>query len=227
MCGVFGFVGYDGVGPNLKRLKAVATDTMARGPHAFGFSWVDSRGRLKMFKRTGRIVDHLDTLDLAADAKFFIGHCRYATHGTPAANINNHPHPSDGGWFVHNGVIGRHDTINARNGFEPVTNCDSETLGLLIENGDGPLIDRCAAAVAEAHDSPLVMMGLWTRPVRLVLARAGNPLSIGSCQGGRYYFASRPNKLPGTVTEVEDGTIMEFTATKLKQAVPIFEVSNV
>lgn len=217
MCGVFGFVGYDGMGPNLSRLQAIAKNTMTRGPHAFGFAWIDSRNRLKMYKRAGRITDHLDLLALAADAKMFIGHCRYATHGDPADLINNHPHPADGGWVVHNGVIGHHGAINARNGFVPVSECDSESLAMLIENGAGSLADRCRDAVVEAHRSPLVMLGLWNRPARLVLARAGNPLSIGKCKNGRFYFASLPDKLPGEVSAVEDGSVWEFSATKLRR----------
>lgn len=227
MCGVFGFASYNGVGPNMKRLKDIARNTMSRGPHAFGFAWIDSRNRLRMYKREGRIVDHLGLLDLAADAKLLIGHCRYATHGNPNANINNHPHPADGGWIVHNGVIGHHETINERNGLVPVSSCDSEVLGQLIEDGAGSMIDRCSNAVAEAYRSPLVMMGLWNRPARMIVARMGNPLSIGRCKHNRFYFASLPDALPGEVTEVENGTLMEFTANRLGRTAEIAEVANV
>ena len=67
MCGVFGFVGFDGKGPNLKRLAAIARVTMRRGQHAFGFAWLDGAGRLKMFKQTGKIVDYLGLLMMARD----------------------------------------------------------------------------------------------------------------------------------------------------------------
>lgn len=214
MCGVFGFISRDGNGPNLKRLASIAVNTMQRGPHAFGFAWIDSQGRLKMYKRSGRIADHLGLLALAADATMLIGHCRYATHGNPSNNINNHPHPCDGGWIVHNGVIGHHETINQRNDFVPVTDCDSETLALLIENGDGTIRERCRDAVLESARSPFAMLGLWSRPGRLVLARSGNPLSTGVCKNGRTYFASLPDKLPGDVNEVPDGTLVEFTAKR-------------
>lgn len=221
MCGVFGFAAYNGVGPNMKRLRSIAVNTMSRGPHAFGFSWIDGNGRLRMYKRVGRIVDHLDTLELAADAKFLIGHCRYATHGNPSSNINNHPHPADGGWIVHNGQIGHYRTIAERNGFEPVTDCDSEVLGMLIEGGQGGLLERCTAAVLESHRTPLVMMGLWSRPARMIVARLGNPLAIGRCKHDRFYFASYADKLPGAVSEIEDGTIMEFTASRLKRSLQL------
>ena len=73
MCGVFGFVSFDGKGPNLKRLVKIARVTMRRGQHAFGFAWLDGAGRLKMFKQTGRIVDYLGLLAMARDARLLVG----------------------------------------------------------------------------------------------------------------------------------------------------------
>jgi hypothetical protein len=93
-----------------------------------------------------------------------------------------------------------------------VTDCDSEVLCQLVEAGGGNLLARCATAARASGGSPLVMLGLWSRPSRLVAVRSGNPLSIGQCKGGRYYLASMPDALPGAVSEVEDGTAFEFTA---------------
>jgi glucosamine--fructose-6-phosphate aminotransferase (isomerizing) len=211
MCGVFGFVSLDGEGPNIKRLKMIARVTMRRGPHAFGFAWVDGKGRLRMFKKTGRIVDHLALLAMAHDARFLIGHCRYATHGSPENNLNNHPHPADGGWIVHNGVVRNYESILADRDMAPVTDCDSEVLGLLIEQETGTFRNRCAAA-AQLADGPLALMGLWSRPGRLVAIRSGNPLSIGIANGGtRAYLASLPDDLPGKVLSVKDKSGVEFT----------------
>lgn len=216
MCGVFGFVGT--TRPNLARLRDIAINTMTRGDHAFGFAWIDGRGRLKMYKQHGRIADHLDTLELVADARMIIGHCRWATHGKPANNINNHPHPSDGGWIVHNGMIPGHARIGARNGFFPVSECDTEVLAQLVEDGEGTLSERCRNAVEEVSGTPLVMMGLWARPGRLVIARAGNPLSMGTCVKGNRYFASYAEELPGRVEEVTNGSLIEFGAAKVKRS---------
>jgi glutamine---fructose-6-phosphate transaminase (isomerizing) len=216
MCGVFGFVSYDGTGPDLRRLARVARATMARGPHAFGFAWLDWSGRLKMFKRTGRIADHLGLLAMAAGARALVGHCRWATHGDPANNLNNHPHPADGGWIVHNGVVANHEELAAEYGLHPVTDCDSEVLGLLVGLGRGPLRERCAAAAAVARGR-LVTLGVWGRPARLVAVRAGNPLSVGMVRGGeRYYLGSLPDELPGVVSEIPDGTGVEFGASRLR-----------
>lgn len=58
MCGVFGFVSNGGK-INMERLQTIARATERRGPHSFGFAWIDARGRLRCFKQTGRISDHL------------------------------------------------------------------------------------------------------------------------------------------------------------------------
>jgi glucosamine 6-phosphate synthetase-like amidotransferase/phosphosugar isomerase protein len=228
MCGVFGFVSYNGDGPSIARLKIMAKNTERRGPHAFGFAWIDSNDRLRMFKATGRISERLDVLHLLADAKMVIGHCRYATHGKPENNINNHPHPVDGGWLVHNGVISSHAEIAESENFEPVTECDTEILGQLIETGEGTMVERCKQAVAVAQTGPefmgasvagggLVMLGLWNRPNRLIAIRSGNPLGMVKCKENRFYFASNPDCLPEGGTWIDDESVIEFGAKRVKE----------
>src|SRR6185369_7923430 len=123
---------------------------------AFGFAWIDSQGRLKSFRQTGRISESLGLLAMARDARMLIGHCRFATQGLPANAINNHPHPVDGGWLVHNGTIQGYDDLVERHDLYPVSRCDSEVLGLLIERSKGTLIERCRIAVQEVASQPLV-----------------------------------------------------------------------
>jgi len=212
MCGVFGFVARDGKGPELGRLKRIAAATMARGPHAWGMAWIDSRGRLKCFKQTGRIVDALGLLAMAADARMLIGHCRYATQGAPENNLNNHPHPADGGWIVHNGTIPDYRGIIEAEELFPVSDCDSEVLGLLIEKGSGSLLGRSIWAARHVR-GPLALLGLWSRPARLVALKAGNPLCLG-VEAKRYYLGSLPDGLPGEVRAFKDGQALEFTASK-------------
>jgi glucosamine--fructose-6-phosphate aminotransferase (isomerizing) len=212
MCGVFGYVrrGTASGGPNLDALRAVARTTMTRGPHAWGMAWIGRDNRLRMFKRTGKIADALGlVVRLAGDAKFLIGHCRFATHGSPEHAANNHPHPADGGWIVHNGVLRQHDAIAASIGRPAVTDCDSEVLGMLIEEGTGGLMERCADAADAAGPAPFALLGLW-KPGKLVAVRKGNPLAMGTTDHG-YYLASLPDGLPGKVRELADNTVTEFT----------------
>src|SRR5438270_12970439 len=146
MCGVFGFVSRDNGKVNLEVLGQIAEVTERRGPHAFGFAWIDRRGRLKCYKQTGRITDHLGLLLMAADARMLVGHCRFATQGSPDDNINNHPHPADGGWLVHNGQVRNYRELVDLFDLYPVSACDSEVLGLLIEQAKGGTLERCRSA---------------------------------------------------------------------------------
>jgi hypothetical protein len=77
LCGGFGFVSRDGGTLNVELLVQIPEVTERR------------------------VSDHLGLLQMAADARMLIGHCRWATQGDPADNINNHPHAADGGWIVH------------------------------------------------------------------------------------------------------------------------------
>ena len=146
---------------------------------------------------------------MAADAKMLIGHCRFATQGDPANNLNNHPHPVDGGWLVHNGVIHNYQSLLDWHNLYPNTQCDSEVLGLLIERAEGTLLERCLEAVNEVGRGDLVMLGLWARPHRMIVARRNNPLSVGKTTVGRYY-ASLPDKLPGKVSTVKNFSVVEI-----------------
>lgn len=214
MCGVFGFASL-GERMNLETLRRIAHVTMSRGADAWGMAWIDRHGRLKMFKKTGRIVDSLALLAMAADAEFLIGHCRFATNGTPNQNVNNHPHPSDGGWIVHNGVIRNYQSVISRFDLHPTSDCDSEVLGLLIEQTAGDLAARCRDAVLSVERSPLVMLGLWKNPGRIVAVRQGNPLHLGRVKGAAY-LGSLAAELPGKMHLVRDGSVVRISAKGLK-----------
>lgn len=211
MCGVFGFISKANKGPDLQVLRVLAKATESRGPHAFGFAWIDDRGRLRSFKQEGRITEYLPILDMLKNARAVIGHCRYATHGKPAENINNHPHPCDGGWLVHNGVIRNYLDLLAEREYWPTSECDSEVLGLLVEDSErDQLLLRCVDAVDQTTGS-VVMLGLWPgkHGSRLVTVRRDNPLHTGTT-GKSVYFASLRTGLPGKVEAVEEGRAIEY-----------------
>lgn len=219
MCGLFGFVANNNQRLDMKRLQRIAQVTESRGPHAFGFAWIDAVGRLKMFKQSGRISDHLAVLAMARDARMLVGHCRFATHGDPRNNLNNHPHPCDGGWLVHNGVIGDYRELIDEYDLAPVTQCDSEVLAQLIERLDGSLVDRAIGAVQIAGGSPLAMLALWRNPQRLIAVRSGSqPLHVGESREGSY-LASLSDGLPGKPWMIHNHRALAFSfrggATKM------------
>jgi glucosamine--fructose-6-phosphate aminotransferase (isomerizing) len=194
---------------DLDILAEVAEVTMSRGPHAWGMAWVTREGRLRMFKQEGRIVDSLGLLAMAKDAVMLIGHCRWATHGTPENNLNNHPHPSDGGWIVHNGMIRDYQDIATRHDLHTMTECDSEVLGLLVEKSKGPVIDRCARAMRICRgNNPIVMLGLWKDSL-VAAADNGQPLHVGET-GKSYYLGSLHGALPGKVERFKAGDVRQF-----------------
>lgn len=214
MCGVFGFIA-DGSGKlNLNLIERIARVTERRGPDAFGFAWIDRHGKIHAFKQTGRISHALPILAMAADARMLIGHCRYATHGDFRSNINNHPHPCDGGWIVHNGTLPRYELMIEDYNLLPVGSCDSEVLALLVEKFTGKIAHRCAKAVEaiapDAGHQPLVMLGLWSRPNRLTVVRRGNPLHWSRTSQG-IYIASLAEGMPGKPAAVRDGSVHVFT----------------
>lgn len=210
MCGLFGFVAADRKKRvNLSILRRVATVTMERGHHAWGLAWVDWSGRVGTFKQSGRIVSRLRLLDMAADARMIIGHCRWATHGDPEVNLNNHPHDGGDSWVVHNGVIHHYRELVKKHRLRMHTDCDSEVLGLLLQRFKGAPDTRVLRTLDEAvAENPFSMMALW--PDRMLAVRAnGQPLHEGQTDEG-HYIGSLARGLPGVVTPFPDDALVEY-----------------
>lgn len=209
MCGIFGFITRHGEGPKIDRLRRIALITQSRGEHAFGLAWVEANGAIQTFKATGPAENYLDELERCRNAQVIVGHCRWATHGSPGDNRNNHPHVAGSGYFVHNGVVHNHQELISRHRLLTQSDCDSEVLGLLMARCPGRLIQRSAWAANQACGD-LAMLGIWRRPARLLIVRRGRPLHFGESRDG-YYFASLPEGLPGAVRSVVDRSAHTLT----------------
>ena len=202
MCGIFGFITSAGEGPDIARLRRLALVTQTRGAHAFGLAWLDAEGTIQTFKTPGAASDHLDELERCRSAVVMVGHCRYATHGSPRDNRNNHPHPAGSGQLIHNGVVHNHDELIRRHGLAPQTQCDSEVLALLMTRCPGTIAQRSAWVAGQAMGE-LALLGIWRKPARLLVSRRGRPLHFGQTNAG-FYFASLPEGLPGQAKQVID-----------------------
>jgi glucosamine 6-phosphate synthetase-like amidotransferase/phosphosugar isomerase protein len=202
MCGIFGFITSEGKGPEIARLRRLALITQSRGDHAFGMAWLDEDGRLQTFKRPGPAKAYLDELDRCRHAVVVVGHCRFATHGSPLDNRNNHPHAAGAGFLVHNGVIHNHQQLIDHHGLDQQSQCDSEALGLLMARCAGSIVQRSAWA-ANQVEGDLAMLGVWRAPARILLTRRGRPLCFGQGRDG-FYFGSLPDGLPGKAKSVPD-----------------------
>ena len=204
MCGLFGYVGLK-FDPQL--FQEIAEHTEARrGGHAYGFAWRTAEGRIRMFKAPGRIPEF--AFEMCEDAVAIIGHTRYATHGTPQDNCNNHPHPSDGGWIVHNGMIGEYRRIASVHGLNFNTECDSEAFAQLIEVCRGSRKQRIETAMCKCDRTPFAALGLWGG--QMYAAVSGNPLSRVSVASGEY-IASLAESLPGKPRSFQQGTVTKIT----------------
>lgn len=204
MCAILGFVADGSERMNMEAIEAMIAANIHRGRHAFGFAWIDSRGRLRCFKQPGSLIENKKMLNLMIDARAMVLHLRHATHGAPAENVNNHPHPCDAGWIIHNGYLVDYEELMFKHDLWPSSQCDSEVIGLLIEESkEKTLSGRITDALSKiAISSPIAMIGLWKH--HLVAARRGNPLSVGKTIGG-LYLATLPEGLPGEVESLKLG----------------------
>ena len=210
MCGILGYISTTGKGPDIELLQRIAVENEVRGDHAFGLAWADKRGDLHCWKAAGSASQHVDAIERVHGALAVIGHCRWATHGSPLDNSNNHPHRAGTGWLVHNGIVANYRELAASVGVELKTSCDSEAIAAVIGRHERNLLARSAWTLNRV-DGALAVMGLWTGfDVRLVVARRGRPLSFGKDKFGTY-LASLPNGLPGEVSEIMDDRVQIAT----------------
>lgn len=195
MCGLFGFLSTAGEGPDVARLRRIAAATERRGHHAFGLAWIAPDGRLRAHKRPGAATANLGDLARCRHAPMVVGHCRWATHGSPADNGNNHPHRAGRGLVVHNGVVRNYTALAERHRLRLETACDTEVLGRMLARTPGTILERAVRVVGQA-EGPLALLGLWADPARLLLVKHGNPLWFGEAPEG-FYFGSLSDELPG------------------------------
>ena len=128
-------------------------------------------------------------------ANIVLGHCRFSTSGTPAWNMNNHPHSSDDGRFhlIHNGIVPEHEAIADRHCLKLRSECDTEVLLRLIEAAPRPVdgLADCLRACGSVGGSMAVAL-LDTKHRTVWICRdSERPLWLCRLKGQRpWYFAS-------------------------------------
>ena len=173
MCGIVGFIGRS---KNQKVCfdftTALLKHTEIRGDDATGF-WASSL-RLNGNKESGKVyftkapkkstefVNEPFWKHWKNDSpSLFLGHCRRSTKkGSEAVNKNNHPFVSEDyrTALVHNGNVPEHNTL--RSSFDLKTDCDSEVLLRIIEQGSLYKPDYIKSQIGELsisqEDNPLL-----------------------------------------------------------------------
>jgi len=124
MCGIYGYIGT----PSTKALELfqnLGIESETRGTHATGYYGIN--GHVISSKAPLKATDFFQTHQFqklnANIPNILIGHNRFATHGTPKENKNNHPFVSSRFGFIHNGVVGQ-----VKVDVETKSECDSEKI---------------------------------------------------------------------------------------------------
>ncbi len=227
MCGIIGYIGSKQAVPIL---LSGLTRLEYRGYDSVGIAVIES-GKLTLFRRAGKVEELIQ--QLAAHeftAQVGIGHTRWATHGPPTIE-NAHPHVDCRGKIaiVHNGIIENFRALKARlvaAGHTFRSETDSEVIAHLIEEHDhGDLLAAVTAAVRELKGAFAIAAVSEDDPDRIVAARRGSPLVLGTGAAGSFVCSDIPAIL-GQVEHVlflGDGEVAEVRRDGLRVFAPTGE----
>ncbi len=214
MCGIIGYLGEREAQPvlinGLKKLEY-------RGYDSAGIAVMGDDG-LGIEKMAGKISELEDSLvENPRPGKVGIGHTRWATHGAPN-DVNAHPHRGCGDEYslVHNGIIENHRKLRSEleaGGHEFSSDTDSEVIIHLIEEGSGSLEEKVRSALGRVEGTFAVAVLSEREPGRIVGARRGSPLVVGSTEEEKLIASDVPAMLDYTkdITYLEDEQVVSLS----------------
>jgi len=115
-------------------VRKMLLEMEAGGPHATGIALIDTNFNILWYDKKGIPAAEYVKLPILKDAIFRLSfnlvllHTRYATHGSPKDNINNHPFVVNKNVLIHNGVVSNYQNILNRYNIKLSSQCDSETI---------------------------------------------------------------------------------------------------
>jgi hypothetical protein len=187
MCGIVGAVGKE---LNAEWLVNLFVATAPRGKEATGF-WTPTTGTIKAPQLANNFFEDKKIMKKfkkgVKESHVLLGHVRYATHGKPEFNYNNHPMESENWVIVHNGVV----FIKDFDDYEYQTDTDTENILAYIERYglvDGLSRIRSGAAVILKDKREENSLYVWkshsTADLSLFLDEARQVLYV--CSGDKY-----------------------------------------
>ena len=219
MCGIIGYLGEREAQPvlinGLKKLEY-------RGYDSAGIAVMGDAG-LGIEKMAGKISELEDSLvEKPRPGKVGIGHTRWATHGEPN-DVNAHPHRGCGDEYslVHNGIIENHRKLRSKleaGGHEFSSDTDSEVIIHLIEEETGSLEEKVRSALRRLEGTFAIAVLSQEHPDRIVGARRGSPLVVGSTENEKLIASDVPAMLDYTkdITYLEDDQVVSLSESGME-----------
>lgn len=154
-----------------------------------------------------------------------IAHTRWATHGTPSER-NAHPHVSGGLAVVHNGIIENYEELRrtlGEAGYRFSSETDTETIAHLIHHTlktERDLFRAVQRTVRQLQGAYAIAVVREDDPDRIVVAREGSPLLLGTGAQGNYAASDASALLQVTrnMIYLENGDVAELTPVRYRIA---------
>jgi len=211
MCGIFGYTGKDSAAPIL-----------LEGLRALEYRGYDSSGIAIAGRFAVKAVGPVENLKISGVGDEFSGiaHTRWATHGEPT-EINAHPHTdcSNQLWLVHNGIIENYKELKNKLEAEGClfhSDTDTEALVHLIEYHlkKAPSLEEAVIfSLKEVQGTYGIALSYSKEPEKIIAARKGAPVLIGSGDGAYFIASDLAPVLPHTqnILYLEDGELAIIT----------------
>ncbi|MGC9336873.1 MAG: glutamine--fructose-6-phosphate transaminase (isomerizing) [Candidatus Cloacimonadia bacterium] len=219
MCGIVGYIGEKQALPilieGLKRLEY-------RGYDSAGFAVINSKNKIIIHKKEGKIIELEQSLPNDKDFSSHIGiaHTRWATHGEPNS-INAHPHIGCQGKIavVHNGIVENYQTLRTgleERGHRFISDTDSEVLAHLFEEfyKETKNLQTAVRYSLQLVEGTFGLAAVCEdEPDHLVAARRGSPLIIGIGNGENFVASDAAALVVHTrnVIYLQDDETVELT----------------
>jgi len=215
-----GIIAYSGPEAATPILMEGLRQLVRRGHDSAGLALLERR-RLRVWKALGPLTALERRLPAGAAGRTGIAHTRLATHGAPS-ELNAHPHLGGDARVavVHNGILENADALRralAADGVHCVSETDTEVLAqriaLRLERDGESLETALREVLADVHGTCGLAALDRDAPGRVVVARIGSPMLVGSADG-ESFAASDAAALRGrarSVVPLEDGEIAILT----------------